>query len=77
MKIGLYISKESYDVVSEFVVANIVRLVNKPNKTDEDINELKELNKARTELNEWAASHNDSVLDAMPRPTTEQGKESK
>jgi len=74
MKIGIYISKESYEVISDFVVSSIVRLVNKPDKTDEDIKELEELNNARKELNEWAEEHNNLVLDSMPRPTTEQGK---
>lgn len=74
MKLALYISKENYDTISDFVVARIVRLVNKKDKTDTDLEELAELNKARKEINEWAAAHNDSVLDEMSAKAKEAGK---
>lgn len=74
MKLSLYISKENYDTISDFVVARIIQLVNKRDRTDTDLEELAELNKARVELNEWAAAHNDSVLDEMSAKAKEEAK---
>ena len=62
-KLALLISKEAHDLLSEYVTANIIRLVQKNYRTEAEETTLAELNKVRKELNEWAEAHNNKVLD--------------
>jgi len=62
-KLALLISKETYDLLCEYVTANIIRLVQKNYRTEAEETTLAELNKVRKELNEWAEAHNNKVLD--------------
>jgi len=64
-KLGLYISKKTYDLLGELVVAGITMLIEKECRTEAEVLALSELNNVKKELNEWAEAHNSKVVDEM------------